>query len=108
MGDAGRGRAVLVTGASRGLGAAIAHAFAAAGERVAVHYGRSAERARRVLESLPGDGHVVVGADLAHPRAVAEMVSAAIAGLGGLDVLVNNAGVFEPHPLRAVEPTRSG
>ena len=52
-----------------------------------------------MLESLPGDGHVVVGADLAQPRAVADMVRAAIDGLGGLDVLVNNAGVFEPHPL---------
>ncbi|MCW3014493.1 MAG: short-chain dehydrogenase/reductase [Solirubrobacterales bacterium] len=93
------GRAVLVTGASRGIGAAVAHAFASAGDRVAVHYGRSADRAEEVAASLPGEGHVVVGADLADAEAVRRMVDAAADGLGGLDVLVNNAGVFEAHPI---------
>jgi 3-oxoacyl-[acyl-carrier protein] reductase len=95
----GRGRAVLVTGASRGIGAAVAQAFAAAGDRVAVHHGRGAQRARDVAAGLPGDGHVVVGADLADADAVRAMVDAAAAGLGGIDVLVNNAGVFSPHPI---------
>jgi 3-oxoacyl-[acyl-carrier protein] reductase len=93
------GRAILVTGASRGIGAAVARAFAAAGERVAVHYGASRDRAEEVLASLPGDGHLLVGADLADPDAVRRMVDAAAEGLGGLDVLVNNAGVFEHHPI---------
>jgi NAD(P)-dependent dehydrogenase (short-subunit alcohol dehydrogenase family) len=93
------GRAVLVTGASRGIGAAVARAFAGAGDRVAVHYGASAGKARGVAASLPGDGHVVVGADLADPAAVRRMVDDAAEGLGGLDVLVNNAGIFEPHPI---------
>jgi NAD(P)-dependent dehydrogenase (short-subunit alcohol dehydrogenase family) len=93
------GRAVLVTGASRGIGAAVASAFASAGDRVAVHYGASADRAHDVAASLPGDGHVVVGADLSDPDAVRVMVDEAAARLGGLDVLVNNAGVFEPHPI---------
>ena len=92
-------RAILVTGASRGIGAAVAHAFAARGERVAVHYGASAGRAEEVAASLPGEGHVVVGADLADPDAVRAMVDAAAAALGGLDVLVNNAGIFAPHPI---------
>ena len=96
---AARGRAVLVTGASRGIGAAIARAFAAAGDRVAVHYGASQGAADEVAASLEGDGHVVVGADLADPEAVRAMVAAAAEGLGGLDVLVNNAGVFTPHPI---------
>ena len=74
-----RGRAVLVTGASRGIGAAVARAFAAAGDRVAVHYGASREAAREVAASLPGDGHVVVGADLADPEAVRAMVDEAAA-----------------------------
>jgi 3-oxoacyl-[acyl-carrier protein] reductase len=94
-------RAVLVTGASRGIGAAIAKAFAEDGERVAVHYGRNRERAEEVAAALPGDGHVVVGADLADPEAVRSMVEEAAAGLGGIDVLVNNAGIFDPpHPIR--------
>jgi 3-oxoacyl-[acyl-carrier protein] reductase len=93
------GRAVLVTGASRGIGAAVAQAFAAAGDRVAVHYGAAREAAEAVAASLAGDGHVVVGADLADPQAVRAMVAAAAEGLGGLDVLVNNAGVFMAHPI---------
>jgi 3-oxoacyl-[acyl-carrier protein] reductase len=94
-----RGRAVLVTGASRGIGAAVAKAFAAAGDRVAVHYGASRDAAEAVAASLPGEGHVVVGADLADPVAVRAMVNRAAEGLGGLEVLVNNAGVFMPHPI---------
>jgi NAD(P)-dependent dehydrogenase (short-subunit alcohol dehydrogenase family) len=94
-----RGRAVLVTGASRGIGAAIAREFAAAGDRVAVHYGASREAAEAVAASLAGDGHVVVGADLADHEAVRAMVDSAALGLGGLEVLVNNAGIFVPHPI---------
>jgi len=94
-----RGRAVLVTGASRGIGAAVAKAFAAAGDRVAVHHGASRDAAEAVAASLPGEGHVVVGADLADPVAVRAMVDRAAEGLGGLEVLVNNAGVFMPHPI---------
>jgi len=95
-------RAILVTGASRGIGRAIAQAFAAAGDRVAVHYRDSAALAAEVLAGLPGAGHVVVQADLADPEAARRMVDAAHDALGGLDVLVNNAGVFTPHPITDV------
>jgi NAD(P)-dependent dehydrogenase (short-subunit alcohol dehydrogenase family) len=54
----GTSRAVLVTGASRGVGAAVARAFAARGERVAVHFGAREDAARAVAASLRGDGHV--------------------------------------------------
>ncbi len=91
-------RAVLVTGASRGIGAAVASAFAELGDRVAVHYGASADQARAVHASLPGSGHVLVQADLTSPDDVRACVDAAAEGLGGLDVLVNNAGVFLAHP----------
>jgi len=94
------GRAVLVTGAARGIGRAIAEAFAEQDERVAVHYGHSsAALAAEVLAGLPGSGHAAVQADLADPEAVRTMVGQAIEALGGLDVLVNNAGVFIPHPI---------
>jgi NAD(P)-dependent dehydrogenase (short-subunit alcohol dehydrogenase family) len=93
------GRAVLVTGASRGIGAATARAFAALGDRVAVHYGASRERAEAVLAALPGEGHVLAGGDLADPEAVRTMVDGAAAALGSVDVLVNNAGVVTPHSI---------
>jgi 3-oxoacyl-[acyl-carrier protein] reductase len=93
-------RAVLVTGASRGIGAAIAEAFAASGDRVAVHYGSRRDQATAVMESLPGEGHMVAGADLADPDAVYEMVRKVAGEFGHIDVLVNNAGVFEPHPIQ--------
>jgi 3-oxoacyl-[acyl-carrier protein] reductase len=92
-------RCVLVTGASRGIGAAAARAFAEAGDRVAVHYGSRRAQAEAVADALPGDGHVVAGADLADPEAVRRMVDEAAGALGRIDVLVNNAGVFVPHPI---------
>src|ERR1700680_4184604 len=99
MVSADEGRAVLVTGASRGIGAAVGRAFASLGAHVAVDYGSSVDRAKQVAASLSGTGHMIVGADLAHAEAIRRMVDAAAGGLGGLDVLVNNAGVFEPHPI---------
>lgn len=94
------GRAVLVTGASRGIGRATALAFAAAGDRVAVHHRDSEARALTLLSQLPGDGHLVVSGDLADPDQARVVVEEAVAGLGGLDVLVNNAGVSLIHDLR--------
>ncbi len=91
-------RRVLVTGASRGIGRAVAQAFADQGDRVAVHYGRSADLARAVVESLPGSGHVAVQANLEVAEDVRSMVDATADQLDGLDVLVNNAGVFVAHP----------
>jgi 3-oxoacyl-[acyl-carrier protein] reductase len=96
------GRAVLVTGASRGIGRAIAVAFATSGDRVAIHHRDSAELAERLAADLPGTDHAVVQADLADPDAVRAMVDTAASALGGLDVLVNNAGVFTPHPITEV------
>ncbi len=96
-----RRRAVLVTGASRGIGAAIARAFAERGDRVALHYGAAEQAAAATLESLAGDGHVMVRADLRDPEAIRQMVDEAALALGGLDILVNNAGVFHDHPIES-------
>ncbi|MFJ7984215.1 SDR family NAD(P)-dependent oxidoreductase [Streptomyces sp. NPDC096351] len=93
------GRRVLVSGASRGLGRAVARAFAANGDRVAVHYGSRVEEARLTLESLDGTGHALVGGDLGDPAGAAAVADAAAGALGGIDVLVNNAAVNVRHPL---------
>ncbi|MER5207542.1 SDR family oxidoreductase [Streptomyces sp. NPDC002825] len=93
------GRRVLVSGASRGLGRAVAQAFADNGDRVAVHFGSRAEEARETLKSLTGTGHVLVGGDLANPAGAADVVDKAAEALGGIDVLVNNAAVNIRHPL---------
>jgi 3-oxoacyl-[acyl-carrier protein] reductase len=80
----------------------VARAFAAAGDRVAVHYGSSRAAAKETLESLPGEGHVLAPAELADPEAIRIMVDDAAAALGGIDVLVNNAAIYEPHRITEV------
>ena len=92
------GKGVLVTGASRGIGRAIARQFAGRGARVAVHYRAGRAAAEETRAALPGGPHVLVQADVADADAVERMVDEAAAGLGRLDVLVNNAGVYEAHP----------
>jgi 3-oxoacyl-[acyl-carrier protein] reductase len=93
-----RRRNVLVTGGSRGIGRAVVTAFAAAGDRVAIHHRDSADLADGLRDELGGD-HLVVQADLTDPEAVRVMVETAATTLDGLDVLVNNAGVFLAHPV---------
>jgi len=95
-------RRILVTGGSRGIGAAICQAFAQLGDAVAVHCGASRDAAKTLVASLPGSGHVVAQADLRDADAVQVMVEAAAAALGGIDVLVNNAGVFVTHEIDKV------
>jgi len=93
------GRAILVTGASRGIGRATARAFAAAGDRVAVNHRASAREAEELVSSLPGTGHLAIQADLSDPEQARRLVEQTVAGLGGLDVLVNNAGVSILHDI---------
>lgn len=90
----GDGRGVLVTGASRGVGAATAQAFAARGDRLVVHYRGSLDRAEEVLGGLPGAGHCLAQADLSDPEQTRHLADQAIEALGRVDVLVNNAALF--------------
>lgn len=90
---------ILVTGGSRGIGAAIAQELAGRGHRVAVHAGRDRATAEAVHDALPGTGHAVVVGDVADPQACQGIVADALDQLGGVDVLVNNAGIFEAHPI---------
>jgi len=93
---------VLVTGASRGIGKAIALAFAQEGARVGVHYHQNLEAAERTLAELPGGPHALLQADLSDPRQAERLMSQAVEALGTVQVLVNNAGIYEHHPLAEI------
>lgn len=97
-------RRVVVTGASRGIGAAVAAVFAAEGDRVAVHYAVGREQAEAVCASLPGSGHFVAGADLRSRADICSFVDQVEQALGAIDVLVNNAGVVHRVEIEADDP----
>jgi 3-oxoacyl-[acyl-carrier protein] reductase len=90
------GKRALVTGASRGIGAAIAKALAAEGADVAITYEKSAEAAAEVVRAIEAQGRrgVAIQADSANVAAVQASIEKTIAALGGLDILVNNAGIL--------------
>lgn len=97
------GQAVLITGASRGIGKAAALMFAAHGAKVAINYQRNQAAAEQTLSEMTGSGHLLVQADIADPAAVKAMIDTVVRELGGLDVLVNNAGIYEEHPPATVD-----
>src|SRR6201990_3128214 len=94
----------LVTGASRGIGAAIAKALAAEGADVAITYEKSAEAAEKVVRAIrpPGRRTVAVQAPSADVAAVQASVEKTVAELGGLDILVNNAGILRVAELKSM------
>ena len=89
------GKRALVTGGSRGIGAAIAIALAEKGADVALTYEKAADRAAEVVREIEGKGRkaVAIQADSADPGAVKRSVDEAARVLGGLDILVNNAAI---------------
>jgi len=88
----------IVTGASRGIGAAIAQRLAKDGYAVVVNYAGNAAEADKVVAAIAADGGtaIAIQADVADPAAVRALFDGAIAQLGGVDVLVNNAGIMPP------------
>lgn len=83
----------LVTGSSRGIGRAIAQTLARRGDRVVVHYASDRAAADETLASLEGSGHAIVGGDIGDPAGAQSVVDGAMAALGSIDILVNNAAV---------------
>ena len=97
--EANRKPVMIVTGASRGLGAAIARLAGRRGYAVCVNYAHDAARAEEVVRAIRVDGGeaIAVGADVADERAVASLFERVDAELGALRALVNNAGISGPH-----------
>jgi glucose 1-dehydrogenase len=95
------GQRALVTGASTGIGAAIAQAFAGAGARVVVNYVNGPDKADAVVAAIARNGGeaVALRADVTDERAVQAMFGAACERYGSIDILVNNAGVQQDAPL---------
>jgi len=99
------GRAVFLTGAARRIGAAMAHAFHAAGANVVIHYRGSRQEADALAEALEAarpDSALVVRGDLLDTAGLAGLVNRAVEAFGRLDVLVNNASTFYPTPMGEV------
>jgi 3-oxoacyl-[acyl-carrier protein] reductase len=96
------GKRALVTGASRGLGAAIAKTLASEGADVAITYEKSAERAAAVVSAIKAAGRrgLAIQADSADAAAVRRSIEKTVAELGGLDILVNNAGILRVGELK--------
>jgi NAD(P)-dependent dehydrogenase (short-subunit alcohol dehydrogenase family) len=93
------GRVVLVTGGSRGIGRAVAREFAARRATVAVQFRADRAAAEDTLAGLGGGGHLALQADVADPGQARSLAGRVVDALGRVDVLVNNAGIYEEHPV---------
>lgn len=96
-------KTVLITGGSRGIGRAAAQAFAEKGAKVAINFRSDSNAAKETINSLPGDGHFAAKADISNPIAVQKLVEAVSNEFGKLDIVINNAGIYIPHPIDSTE-----
>ena len=101
-----QGKVALVTGASKGIGASIARELAARGAAVAVNYSGSKAAAEKVVAEIKAAGGkaIAIQADLGEPDSIGPLVEKTARVLGPINILVNNAGIYEFGPLEAVTP----
>src|SRR5713101_4970428 len=98
------GKVAVVTGASKGIGASIAKHLAAEGAAVVVNYASSREGADRVVADIARNGGkgLAVQANVAKPAEIERLFAETKKAFGRLDILINNAGIYEPSPLEGV------
>jgi 3-oxoacyl-[acyl-carrier protein] reductase len=101
-----QGKVALVTGASKGIGAAIALELAAQGATVAVNYSGSKAGAEKVVNEIKqaGGKAIVVQANVSDPDSIGPLINTVVKQLGPIDILVNNAGIYEFGPLEQITP----
>ena len=96
------GKCVFITGGSRGIGRAVATAFAARGARVAINYKSNTSAAEETIASLAGGPHITVEGDVSDPKSVRRMIDEVTEAFGALDIVVNNAGIYLYHRIEEV------
>lgn len=94
-----KNQVALVTGGSRGIGKVISQMLAEAGATVVINYRSNKAAADETLASLAGDRHMAVQADMGNPADLEKLIDTIISTYGQIDVLINNAGIFEDHPI---------
>ncbi len=96
-----KGRIALVTGGSRGIGAAVAPRLARDGADVAITYASSSEKARAVVDSITAEGRraIAISADSADTAKVEDAIQETVKAFGRIDILVNNVGIFSVGPI---------
>ena len=93
------GKRIFITGGSRGIGKAIAQGFATYGAEIVITYKSKEKLAKELINSLPGQNHSCLELDVTNSEDIKETISKSISILSGLDIVINNAGLFVDHPI---------